>query len=46
MKVIYINEHLSIIWSSIYDKIKQHLSWVEKKALIKESVYSIFLMKL
>ena len=25
--------HLSIIWSSIHEKFKQHWGWVEKKSL-------------
>ena len=29
--VIYIKQHLSNIWSSIYEEIKQRWVWVEKK---------------
>ena len=33
--------HLSNIWSSIHEEVKQHWGWVEKKALlIKKSMYS------
>ena len=39
MMLICITQHLSNIWSSIYEKVKQHWGWVEKKALlIKKSV--------
>ena len=31
MMIIYIKQHLSDIWSSIHDKVKQHWDWVEKK---------------
>ena len=31
MIVICIEQHLSSILSSIYDKVKQHWDWVEKK---------------
>ena len=41
MMVICIKQHLSNIWSSIYDKIKQHWGWVEKKKIVKRSVYSV-----
>ena len=32
-KVMSINnkQHLSNIWGSIHEKVKQHLSWIEKK---------------
>ena len=34
-----IKQHLSNIWSSIYEKVKQHWGFIEKKALlIKKSV--------
>ena len=40
MMLICIKQHLSNIWSSIHEKVKQHWGWVEKKALlIKKSVY-------
>ena len=28
---ICITQHLSYIWSSIHEKVKQHWGWVEKK---------------
>ena len=34
MMVVCIKQHLSNIWSSIHDKVKQHWGWVEKKALL------------
>ena len=34
MMLSYIKQHLSNIWSSIYEKVKQHWDWVEKKALL------------
>ena len=33
MMLICIKQHLSNIWSSIQEKVKQHWGWVEKKAL-------------
>ena len=29
--LICVKQHLSKIWSSIYDKVKPHWGWVEKK---------------
>ena len=34
MMVIYIKQHLSNIWNSVYEKVKQHWGWVEKRALL------------
>ena len=34
MMVICIKQHLSNVWSSIHEKVKQHWDWVEKKALL------------
>ena len=31
LMAISIKKHLSNIWSSIYEKIKQHCGWLEKK---------------
>ena len=31
MILICIKQHLSNIWSSIHEKVKQHWGWVEKK---------------
>ena len=31
MMVISIKQHLSNIWSTINEKVKQHCGWVEKK---------------
>ena len=36
MMVICIKQHLSNIWSSIHEKVKQHWGWVEKMLLIKK----------
>ena len=33
MMLICIKQHLSHIWGSIYEKVKQHWGWVEKKTL-------------
>ena len=32
--LICIKQHPSNIWSSIYEKVKKHWGWVEKKALV------------
>ena len=39
--VICTKQHLSKIWSSVYEKLKQHWGWVEKKSVAyeKKSVY-------
>ena len=38
-----IKQHLSNIWSSIHEKVKQHWGWVEKKrCLYKKSVFLNF----
>ena len=29
--IIRIKQHLSNIWSSVHEKVKQHWGWVEKK---------------
>ena len=34
MLIICIKQHLSNIWGSIHEKVKQHWGWVEKKALL------------
>ena len=34
MLIICIKQHLSNVWSSIHEKVKQHWGWVEKKALL------------
>ena len=36
---VYIKQHLSNIWSSVYEKVKQHWDWVEKKRCFKKCVY-------
>ena len=38
MVVICIKEHLSNIWSSIHEKVKQHWNWVEKNVAYKKSL--------
>ena len=37
LMLIWIKQHLSNIWSSIYEKIKEHWSWVEKLACLKKA---------
>ena len=40
MMITCIKQHLSNIWSSILEKVKQHWGWVEKKSVAyKKSVY-------
>ena len=34
MMPIYIKQHLSNIWSSIHEKLKQNWGWAKKKALL------------
>ena len=38
MMVICIKQHLCNIWSSIYEKVKQHWGWVEKSVSYKKHV--------
>ena len=38
MMLICIKQHLSNIWSSIYEKIKQQWGWIEKSVAYKKSV--------
>ena len=33
MMVICIEQHLSNIWSSVHEKVKQHWAWVEKSVV-------------
>ena len=37
--LICIRQHLSNIWSSIHEKVKQHQGWVEKSVASKKTVY-------
>ena len=37
-----IKQNLSNIWSSIYEKLKQHLGWVEKNGLLIKKVSILF----
>ena len=37
--IIYIKQHLSNIWSSIYENFKQHRGWVKKSVAYKKNVY-------
>ena len=39
--VTCIKQHLGNIWNSIYEKVKQHWGWVEKKVLLLEKLYLI-----
>ena len=34
MMLIYIKQHPTNIWGSIYEKVKEHWGWVEKNVLI------------
>ena len=44
MMVICIKQHLSNIWSSIHEKVKQHWGWVEKNVAYKKNVYLLVLI--
>ena len=46
MMGICIRQHLSNIWSSIHEKIKQYWGWVKKKALLVEKCVVRSTMKL
>ena len=37
--IVCTKQHLCNIWSSIYEKVKQHWGWAEKKALLIKSFY-------
>ena len=39
MMVICIKEHLSKIWNSIHEKVKQQWGWLKKSVAYKKSVY-------
>ena len=39
MMVIYIEQYLSNIWSSIHEKIKQHWGWAGKKAFLYKKAF-------
>ena len=43
--VICIKQHLSNIWSSVHEKVKQHWGWLEKKALLIKKVYILISLK-
>ena len=38
MRLICIKQHLSNIWISIHEKVKQHWGWAEKRVAYKKSV--------
>ena len=38
MMLICIKEHISNIWSSVYENVKQHWGWVEKSVAYKKNV--------
>ena len=44
MMLICIKKHLSNIWSSSHEKVKQHWDWVEKERAYKKSMYLIKLL--
>ena len=37
MMFIYIKQHLSNIWSSIHEKVKQYRGWIEKSVAYKKT---------
>ena len=39
--LVCIKQHLSNIWSSIHEKVKQRWSWVEKRVAYKKSCISV-----
>ena len=39
MMVICIKQHISNIWGSVHEKVKQHWGWIEKTVAYKKSVY-------
>ena len=39
MMVVSMKQHLSNIWSSIHEEVKQHWNWVNKMVASKKSVY-------
>ena len=41
MMLICIKQHLSNIWRSIYEKVKQHWGWVEKSVAYKKMYISL-----
>ena len=40
MMLMCIKQHLSNIWTSVFENVKQHWGWVEKKALLIEKACS------
>ena len=46
MKLLCIKQHISNIWSSIHEKVKQHWGWVGKKLCLyyKRSAYLCIFM--
>ena len=36
----YIKQHLSDIWSSLHEKVKQHGGWIEKKCCLVKKTYT------
>ena len=42
MMLICIKKHLSNIWSSIYEKVKQHWDWVGKKSVAYKKKFVFF----
>ena len=45
MLVICLKQHLSNIWSSIHEKVKQRWSWPEKKALLIKKCVVLFVIE-
>ena len=42
MKVVCIKQHLSNIWSSTHEKVKQQWSWIEKVVAYKKEIIAIY----
>ena len=45
MILICIKQHLSNIWSSIHEKVKQHWGWIEKKRFLQKKLVILIGMK-
>ena len=42
LKLIFTKQHLSNIWSSIHEKVKQHWGWIEKRVAYKKACIWIY----
>ena len=43
MMIMCTKQHLSNIWSSIHEKVKQHWDWVEKKRCLQKKKHAFVL---